>query len=100
MTTMNDRVIECSELSWPFDHQGPRLSAGDRTIFVDPFPCYAHDRELVCQQLAAVERIVNIKHKPTLFNLHFEPLERTNGWATTGYDWDAEGKAKLAPGQI
>lgn len=82
-----------SDLHWPWRNVqggGPQYAIGNSRTLVDPFPCYAHDRELVAETLALVEAALPISAPPFVWILSHEPWERTNGWAQSETDWDDE----------
>lgn len=79
---MTDRIVELPDLEWGFGSK-PAVRPGGWHTYVDPFPCYAHDVELVRETLEGVESHVDVLCKPTIYVLHHETEERTNGWATT-----------------
>lgn len=80
-----------SDLCWDFGRDEPYVLTGDRTrTYVDPFPAYAHSAALVETALAAVEAVVDVDSKPTIYSLPRETEHRTNGWATRSWIYDKE----------
>lgn len=84
-------VLTAADLEWGFHGSTPQARTGDRLVAVDPFPCYAHDHEVVRATIERVERSVSIALAPReLYILDVEPLSRTNGWAEPDTEWDDE----------
>jgi hypothetical protein len=82
---LDDRIFELKDLEWPWTGN-PNLythKLGDwrKPIAVDPFPCHPHERDDVLRMVERVEKAFPIGFKPDYFLLHFETMERTNGWA-------------------
>lgn len=93
---MNLKVVELKaecDLIWDFAGSGPRFSVPDRTwnrsVNVDPFPCYAHDAALVRAESERVAAAFPLKAPVTIVTLDREFLERTNGWTNIGADYDS-----------
>lgn len=87
-TDIKDRVffLQHSDLKWPFNDRGqPHLyldtgKYGSQHT-VDPFPCYAHERELVMSEIRDIESKIKLPFPPRYFIMPFEDGSRTNGWA-------------------
>lgn len=103
---MNNRIkhLKHSDIKWPFDGSAPFVSLDTkpwpRTEFVDPFPCYVHQEELVNQLVEVYEKKANLKYKPYYFNVPYESQSRTNGCATKNEDYSRspkEGEAGETP---
>ena len=95
MKALFDRVFELKyeDLGWPFDG-GPRFSVGQySTVTVDPFPCYAHDVNLVREMAEFVEQRFPIGFPPKWYVLHFEDVARTNGHSSR--DWSYDSKPRI-----
>lgn len=89
---LNKRIIVLSDddLHWGFNNGSSRANYNLRTpnadwphaVYVDPFPCYSLDREIVERVAAKVEDIFPVPFKPTYFILAHEFDDRCNGCAT------------------
>lgn len=87
-------VVHREALVWPFGGDPrPYVTVGQghwgkRRTFVDPFPCYGHDADLVDSTLIAVQQAFPLPPEVSVqFTiLPFEELGRTNGW--TQQDWE------------
>lgn len=86
---MNDRIhfLSHADAHWGFDERSePELILATEyptptPIRVDPFPCYAHEAELVRREVAHAEAMVPLPWLPKYFVIPFETRSRTNGWA-------------------
>lgn len=87
-------VIEPEALIWPFGGSDGRPYVmtgqghwGSRRSYVDPFPAYGHDDDLVSETLTAVQQAFPLPPEVSLqiTILPFEDQSRTNGW--TQHDW-------------
>jgi hypothetical protein len=97
---LNDRVISLTDgdLVWQFDGKPyfsirtPSQGHGT-TVFVDPFPCYSPDRELVVKMVEKVEKAFPIRF-PTIYGLlPFEVESRTNGTAYQNHQYNSENES-------
>lgn len=86
-------VVLVESLEWPFE-QPPqfRIGWGSSTypVKADPFPCYAHDIELVRKIAGRVERIFPIGREVIIYCPRFDVEGRTNGFTQRGWDWSEE----------
>ena len=85
-----------SDLDWPFDSGYARVLCGKewaREVKVDPFPCYAHNRDLVARTAEQVHSKFPIGILPAYYLLHFEATSRTNGHADRSWKYN-EGKPR------
>lgn len=90
-----NRVTTIKEIQWPFEDEycsKPYAhvkinKARTRRIDVDPFPCYAHDKDDVVKIVNDIESKFPIKFKPKYFILHHEILCRVNGMSYQEYDY-------------
>lgn len=94
---MNDRIyfLGDSDLRWCFDSDGKPSYLLDTanyksTEYVDPFPCYSHNRELVEKEVEHVETTIPLKFKPRWFILSHEGYSRTNGHAVDHQNWETK----------
>lgn len=98
---MSERVITITDddVFWNFETGKPTVRAGKRysAYEIDPFPAYAHSARLVGDALEQVERIVTIKHQPTIYLLHKESISRTNGWADVDHIYYDDEEPEDAP---
>lgn len=81
-----------SDLAWPFEGEPCyRVLEGSygRHVKVDPFPAYAHSKELIVAEMEKVGAAFPIAEKVHVFILDREPIERTNAWCSIGCDYDA-----------
>lgn len=85
---MNPRIhaVSSTELVWSFEsgdkpYFNLKTDGYPATIYIDPFPCYSHDIDLVAREVEYIESVINLPFKPHYFVLPFEPTSRTNGWA-------------------
>lgn len=84
-------IIECKDLHWDFRDEPYLPLFSYHTQRVDPFPCYAHDPQIVRDTLEKVEGTATISLAPhSLFILHYETSTRTNGWASSESQWNGE----------
>lgn len=82
------KVIEANNLIWDFAGEYPKIYTGRTSTPVDPFPAYAHDKELVEFWAAKVFNSLPIKVPPTIYLLSHEARSRTNGWAQRWWNND------------
>ena len=88
---MHDRVIksEHKDLKWPFDGK-PYIYCNvgryGHSEYVDPWPGYSHDYDLVVAEFEHCERVVPLPWPGKLFILPFEGESRTNGHACGNED--------------
>lgn len=94
-------AIKPDELHWPFDGQGqPYLLVPDSDrypsrVVVDPFPAYAHDRQMVEMLAEQVGHLWPVPWRVQIVILPYETPSRSNGWADTNpTGYDSDGKAK------
>jgi len=81
------RTIKSADLFWPFESERPHFKTAPkradycREVSVDPFPCYAHDPDLVakCARQAAAE--FPIGFPVTIYLPEYEVPSRTNAFA-------------------
>ncbi len=99
---LNERIftLTANDLDRPFEGGAqhftrPRaVECWKSTIKVDPFPCYAHDAELVAEIAALVETRFPIPCLPNYYLLSHEETSRTNGHASHGLDYSDEARAE------
>lgn len=90
---MKSKVKEAKDLRWSFGDRDPALylpvtSWGER-VKVDPWPCYAHDKELVEDTLkVVVDRSWDLD--VPIFIGYYEGLERSNAWAGERWCYNKE----------
>lgn len=98
--------IPLSDIVWSFnDNSGPRLALdtpGYRsTIYIDPFPCYSCNFDLVAREIEYVESKIPLPFLPHYYILPYETSTRTNGWADTNSIYvdgtDEKGNPKTEP---
>lgn len=73
------------QIEWPFRGDPFFKTSGPNTHSrahpIDPFPCYAHDRDLVIETAARIETLFPLEHPVDYFLTEYEELGRTNGFA-------------------
>jgi hypothetical protein len=89
------------DVSWPFEGEPYVLVGGKGTYsrheYIDPFPAYGHDENVVEAMLDLVTTKFPIKFHTNLYILNNESRGRTNGHMSYDTDYDAkteEGKRK------
>jgi hypothetical protein len=105
---VNSYVIEVggADLEWPFESTTsarPRFRTLEgkysRTVAVDPCPAYSHDPELVKRLVRKVTELFPLRFDVYFYVPKFEVLERVNGWASPGTEWN-DGKEVLGTSSI
>jgi hypothetical protein len=94
--TIDERVIALKpeDLEWSLQgSEGPHFytrprKAYKRSVSVDPFPAYAHSRDMVAEIAAQVEASFPVPYPPDYYLLPFEVTSRVNGWASHEDVWD------------
>jgi hypothetical protein len=95
-------ALTARDLCWPWDREpfftipAPGKQFYTRSATVDPFPCYAHDLELVQRSARAVARTLPFAEPIVFATLTFESVKRTNGECDISYDYKNE-KGKPDP---
>ena len=89
-------------LSWGFDDSGSYIMLPRKPYpypeYVDPYPCYPHDIEIVRKEIERNEAIIKLPFFPDYFVLSNEGKSRTSGSACANELWEAENEnPKLAP---
>ncbi len=101
---MEDRIIlvKSEDLSWQFNGENkPYYYEKNRYSYnginyVDPFPCYYHNIELVKEQVEIVEKLFPMGISPMYYIASNEAYSRTNGQCSCQEIYDEEHKGKLA----
>lgn len=98
-------LFEDNDLSQGFDDPTPSFYIrchkdvyGD-SVKLDPFRCYHHDHQLIAKLFTEVEKKFALDFPANVYIFNYEPLSRTNGWATgqNYYDRDAGKYTKVFP---
>jgi hypothetical protein len=88
-------VLQTPPVSYGFDDRGPSTQikhhgSSSFELRVDPAPCYAHNADLVRQELARLQRVAPLPFPLAIFLLDHEEVGRTNGTYYDAADYDAE----------
>lgn len=97
---LEERVISLTDedLSWGFNGCGPsyylktKNSKYGHSVSVDPFPCYAPDRDLVIKVARDIESKFPIGLDVFYFLGNHENVDRCNGFAAQNTIWDDDKK--------
>lgn len=101
---MDDRIIliKSIDLTWQFDNSNkPFFYEKNRYTYngmeyVDPFPCYSHNIELVKKCAERVESLFPLGILPMYYILSNESFSRTNGQCSCPEIYDDKYKGKVA----
>jgi hypothetical protein len=91
-------LFKDKDVKYPFDNNAkPSLSLKlpgtyGHTEYIDPFPCYHHDRDLVIAEAKKAEAAFPLGSPPHYFILPFDTTSYTNGWASYERVWNYGGK--------
>lgn len=89
---LNQRVklIKDTDINWDWDGnypyyytRTPNSKYGGTYVKFDPFPCYAHDYNLIIKEIEKVEKLFPVEFETFYFIFPFESIGRTNGQAST-----------------
>lgn len=100
---MEDRIIliKSKDLNWQFDDTNkPYYTENNRysyagMTYVDPFPCYNHNMDLVAKCVEDVEKLFPLGVAPMYYILSNEGFSRTNGQCSCQEIYDEKFKDKL-----